>query len=80
MNYRILTQTDKEMFGANVAVTVLSTDLAALAAGATGSINICPNETGAVNGATTPVTTNQLAVGQKVQLIRGHVEHCVCVQ
>lgn len=68
MKYRVLTNTDKTRFGADIAVTVDYTDLAALANGNTGSINIIPNETGAVNGATTPVTTNQLSAGYKVQL------------
>ena len=59
MKYRILSNTDKQLFGANVAVTVDYTDLNVLASGATGSIKIAP-----YNGA-----TNTLAAGTLIACV-----------
>lgn len=56
MKFRILSKTDKELYGANIAVTVDYTDLNALGAVATGNVSIAP-------------LSGTVAVGNKVQFI-----------
>jgi hypothetical protein len=56
MKYRILSKTEKDIYGANIAVTVDYTDLVALGAVASGVINLAP-------------LSGNLAAGYAVQLI-----------
>ena len=55
MKYRILSKTEKELYGANFAVSVDYTDLNGLASAAAGTLNIAPY-------------SGQLAIGNKVKL------------
>jgi hypothetical protein len=62
MNYRILSDTDKKRYGADVAVTVTYADLVALAPGTnTGTLNIGPFNA-------TQAGTNKFPAGTKLKL------------
>ena len=63
MKYRILTDTEQKLHGAQVAVTVDYTDLVALApSAATGTLNIAPFNS------VFNATTNKLPAGTKIKL------------
>lgn len=67
MKFRILSVTDQALYDANVAVTIDYTDFAALAAGATGSINLAPYQGLNTSGASDAGTT--LPIGNRVKLV-----------
>jgi len=71
MKFRLLSKTDKEITGANFAVTVDYTDLAGLANGNTGSFNLAPYQGTTQGGASDAAT--KLAIGTKIELIAAAV-------
>ena len=63
MKYRILSQTDKQLYGADVMAIVDYTDVAALGAATTGNLNVCPATTSGAMPAVGTTGTDTLPAG-----------------